>query len=155
RPAGPTLREEALAGPRTGRSAGPPASRRRKARKLRKAAHALSSSPLVVTSRHCLNPPGRSRPIARPGKELRVAAGRWFVAGSSLALAVAAFDVAAQNRSSFSNPAEYDNYMAALNTRDPAKRATAMEVFIAWYPGSVLQLEAHEQAMAAWQAANQ
>src|SRR5262249_44230945 len=45
--------------------------------------------------------------------------------------------------------------MAALNTRDPAKRATAMEVFIAWYPGSALRLEAHEQAMAAWQAANQ
>jgi len=84
-----------------------------------------------------------------------VAVVRCLIAVVSLAFAVAAFDVAAQNRSSFSNPAEYDNYMAALNTRDPTKRATAMEVFIAWYPGSVLRLEAHEQAMAAWQAANQ
>jgi len=58
-------------------------------------------------------------------------------------------------RSSFSNPAEYDSYMAALNTRDPARKAQAMEVFIAWYPGSILRLEAHEQAISAWQAANQ
>ena len=58
-------------------------------------------------------------------------------------------------RSSFTNPAEYDNYMAALNTKDPARRAQAMEVFIAWYPGSILRLEAHEQAISAWQAANQ
>jgi len=86
---------------------------------------------------------------------LKVAVVRWFAIVVSLALVVAAVDLAAQNRSSFSNPAEYDNYMAALNTRDPAKRATAMEVFIAWYPASVLRLEAHEQAMAAWQSANQ
>ena len=80
---------------------------------------------------------------------------RWFVLVLSLALALAAADAAAQSRSSFSNPAEYDSYMAALNTRDPAKRATAMEVFIAWYPASVLRVEAHEQAVAAWHAANQ
>ncbi len=58
-------------------------------------------------------------------------------------------------RSSFTNPAEYDSYVAALNTKDPARKAQAMEVFIAWYPGSVLRFEAHEQAIAAWQAANQ
>jgi tetratricopeptide (TPR) repeat protein len=80
---------------------------------------------------------------------------RWFVLMLSLALAIAAPDLAAQNRNSFSNPAEYDNYMAALNTRDPAKRATAMEVFIAWYPNSVLRIDAYEQAVAAWHAANQ
>src|SRR6202008_143631 len=91
------------------------------------AAHPLSSSPHVVTSRHCLNSTGRSRPFAGPGKELRVAVVRWFVVAIVLALGVAAFDLAAQNRGSFSNPAEYDSYMAALNTRDPAKRATAME----------------------------
>lgn len=60
-----------------------------------------------------------------------------------------------QARSSFSNPAEYDSYMAALNTKDPARRAQAMEVFIAWYPASVLRTEAFEQAIAAWQAAGQ
>jgi tetratricopeptide (TPR) repeat protein len=73
----------------------------------------------------------------------------------SLAFAVVASDLAAQTRSSFSNPAEYDAYMAALNTRDAEKRATAMEVFIAWYPTSVLRTDAYEQAMAAWHAANQ
>jgi tetratricopeptide (TPR) repeat protein len=84
-----------------------------------------------------------------------VAVVRWFVLVLSLALVVAASDLAAQNRSSFSNPAEYDAYMAALNTRDAEKRATAMEVFIAWYPASVLRTDAYEQAMAAWHAANQ
>jgi tetratricopeptide (TPR) repeat protein len=83
-----------------------------------------------------------------------VAVVRWFVLVVTLALAVAAGDLAAQTRSSFQNPAEYDNYMAALNNRDPAKRAEAMEVFIAWYPASVLKIDAHEQAMAAWHAAN-
>ena len=80
---------------------------------------------------------------------------RWLGLVLSLALAFVVTDVAAQTRSSFANPAEYDSYMTALNTRDAAKRATAMEVFIAWYPGSVLKIEALEQAIAAWQAANQ
>lgn len=52
------------------------------------------------------------------------------------------------------NPAEYKNYLAAVNTQDPAKRAQALEVFLAWYPYSVMRTEAFEQAMAAWQAAN-
>lgn len=94
---------------------------------------------------------------------------RWLVIVLATACAVASFNAAAQTppqtpvpsagspaqRSSFTNPAEYDSYMAALNTKDPARRAQAMEVFIAWYPGSVLRLDAHEQAISAWQAANQ
>ena len=56
---------------------------------------------------------------------------RWFGLVLSLALAFVTSDIAAQTRNSFSNPAEYDSYMAALNTRDAAKRATAMEVFVA------------------------
>ncbi|NDH60215.1 MAG: hypothetical protein EBY18_00890 [Alphaproteobacteria bacterium] len=84
-----------------------------------------------------------------------MAAMRWLGLVLSLAFALAVSDIAAQTRNSFSNPAEYDSYMAALNTRDAAKRATAMEVFVAWYPGSVLKTEALEQAIAAWQAANQ
>ena len=83
----------------------------------------------------------------------------------SLALAVASRDAAAQDRandrandrgserSSFANPAEYDAYKAALATRDPTRRATAMEVFVAWYPNSILRNEALEHAMAAWSAA--
>jgi tetratricopeptide (TPR) repeat protein len=81
---------------------------------------------------------------------------RWLVGCVlSMALAVASLDVAGQGRSSFANPAEYDNYQAALNAREPAKRATAMEVFVAWYPNSVLRNEALEHAMAAWSAANE
>ncbi len=80
---------------------------------------------------------------------------RWLGFVLSLVLAFAASEISAQTRNSFANPAEYDSYMAALNTRDAAKRATAMEVFFAWYPGSVLKVEALEQAIAAWHAANQ
>jgi tetratricopeptide (TPR) repeat protein len=80
---------------------------------------------------------------------------RWMVCVLSLAFVAVSFDVAAQDRSSFANPAEYDNYQAALNTREPAKRATAMEVFAAWYPNSILRNEALEHAMAAWAAAGE
>jgi len=52
------------------------------------------------------------------------------------------------------NPAEYKSYLAALNTPDPAARAQAFEIWIAWYPYSVLRNAAYEQAMAAWQTAN-
>ncbi|SKA12992.1 Kazal-type serine protease inhibitor domain-containing protein [Enhydrobacter aerosaccus] len=52
------------------------------------------------------------------------------------------------------NPAEYKSYVSAINTQDATKRAQALEVFLAWYPGSALRLQAFEQAMAAWQAAN-
>lgn len=51
------------------------------------------------------------------------------------------------------NPAEGKSYAAAIDTRDPAKRAQALEIFIAWYPNSILRVAAHEQLMAAWQAA--
>ncbi len=64
-------------------------------------------------------------------------------------------DAAGQARGSFANPAEYDNFQAALKTQDPARRATAMEVFAAWYPGSVLRTESLEHAMAAWMAAKE
>jgi hypothetical protein len=52
-----------------------------------------------------------------------------------------------------SNPAEYTSYLAALNTADATKRAQALEIFVAWYPNSVLRTGAYEQAMAAWQTA--
>jgi tetratricopeptide (TPR) repeat protein len=80
---------------------------------------------------------------------------RWIVLMLSLALVAAATNAAAQSRSSFANPAEYDAYQTALANRDPVKRATAMEIFIAWYPGSVLRNEAYEHAMAAWTAAKE
>lgn len=80
---------------------------------------------------------------------------RWVILVLSLVLVVPSPQVTAQNRSSFANPAEYDAYMAALNTRDPAKRATAMEVFAAWYPNSIVHNEALEHAMAAWTAARE
>ena len=107
-----------------------------------------------LTSEHCLNSTKRSL-YFREGKEVVMAVMRWFGLVLSLVFAFAASDVSAQTRNSFANPAEYDSYMAALNTRDAAKRATAMEVFVAWYPGSVLKIEALEQAIAAWHAANQ
>ena len=52
------------------------------------------------------------------------------------------------------DPAEYNAYIAALNTPDPGAKGAAFEAFISQYPGSVVKLDALEQAMAAYQAAN-
>jgi tetratricopeptide (TPR) repeat protein len=51
------------------------------------------------------------------------------------------------------DPPEYNAYIAALNTQDPAQRAAAMEAFVSQYPGSVVKIDALEQAMAAYQQA--
>ena len=79
---------------------------------------------------------------------------RWVVLVLSLALVAQPPQAAGQARGSFANPAEYDNFQAALKTGDPSKRATAMEVF-AWYPNSILRTESLEHAMAAWMAAKE
>jgi tetratricopeptide (TPR) repeat protein len=49
---------------------------------------------------------------------------------------------------------EAASYAKALAIKEPVKRAEALEVFIAWYPGSAQRIEAFEQTMAAWQSAN-
>ncbi|MFI5001632.1 MAG: hypothetical protein ACHQK9_17270 [Reyranellales bacterium] len=77
----------------------------------------------------------------------------------SLAILGAAADARAQGQPqgqtrSVDNPAEAAAYKSALNMRDAAKRAQALEVFLAWYPNSVLRIDAFEQLMAAWQVAN-
>jgi len=46
---------------------------------------------------------------------------------------------------------EYNAYIKALNTGDPAQKAAAMEAFVARYPSSVMHVDALEQAMAAYQ----
>ena len=51
------------------------------------------------------------------------------------------------------DPAEYNAYIAALNTDDPKQKAAAMEAFINQYPNSVVRIDAMEQAMAAYQQA--
>jgi tetratricopeptide (TPR) repeat protein len=51
------------------------------------------------------------------------------------------------------DPVEHAAYMAAFNTKDPAQKAAAMEAFAMQYPGSVVKVDALEQAMAAYQAA--
>ena len=49
------------------------------------------------------------------------------------------------------DPAEYNEYMAAFNTTDPAKRGDLMEKFVAQYPKSVVRADALELAMSAFQ----
>jgi len=51
------------------------------------------------------------------------------------------------------DPAEYNAYITALNTTDPAAKAQAMEAFVAQYPNSIVKIEALEQAMGAYQQA--
>jgi thioredoxin-related protein len=49
--------------------------------------------------------------------------------------------------------AEYNAYIAALNTADASQKAAAMEAFVERYPGSIVKIDALEQAMSAWQQA--
>jgi len=53
------------------------------------------------------------------------------------------------------DPAEYNAYITALNTTDPAAKGKAMEAFIAQYPNSIVKIDALEQAMGAYQQASQ
>jgi tetratricopeptide (TPR) repeat protein len=52
------------------------------------------------------------------------------------------------------DPAEYNAYITALNMTDPAAKGQAMEAFVNQYPNSVVKIDALEQAMAAYQQAN-
>jgi tetratricopeptide (TPR) repeat protein len=81
-----------------------------------------------------------------------------------LCLMVAAFGSAVHAQAPAADPplppgviyaGEYKNYLAAINTADPAARAQAVEIWLTWYPYSVLRPGAFEAAMAAWQAAGQ
>ncbi len=57
------------------------------------------------------------------------------------------------NQKVIKDPNEYNAYIAALNTQDPAQRAAAMEAFAAKYPQSIVLMDSLEQAMAAYQLA--
>jgi tetratricopeptide (TPR) repeat protein len=52
------------------------------------------------------------------------------------------------------DPAEYNAYITALNTTDPAAKGAAMEAFVAQYPQSIVKVDALEQAMSAYQQAS-
>lgn len=56
-----------------------------------------------------------------------------------------------QNQKVIKDPGEYNAYVTALNTTDPAAKAAAMEAFVKQYPQSVVYTDALEQAMAAYQ----
>ena len=58
------------------------------------------------------------------------------------------------NQKVIKDQAEYNAYMAALNTADPAQKAAAMEAFVAQYPNSVVKPDALDQAMSAYQVSN-
>ena len=57
------------------------------------------------------------------------------------------------NQKTIKDPAEYNAYITALNTQDPAQKAAAMEAFVKQYPQSVVLVDALEQAMGAYQQA--
>lgn len=51
------------------------------------------------------------------------------------------------------DPAEYNAYITAVNTKDAAARAAALEGFVQQFPHSVVYSDALEEEMAAWQQA--
>jgi hypothetical protein len=58
------------------------------------------------------------------------------------------------NQKVIKDPAEYNAYITAFNTQDPAQKAAAMEAFVKQYPQSVVLVDALELAMQAWEQAN-
>jgi len=84
---------------------------------------------------------------------LQTAARFWLALVLLLSLGVAMSGARAQSPLAVQNPAEQAAYTKALNTKDAGQRAQAMEIFLAWYPNSVLAIDAYEQTMAAWQSA--
>lgn len=58
------------------------------------------------------------------------------------------------NQKVIKDPGEYNAYITALNTQDPAAKAAAMEAFVKQYPQSVVLVDALEQAMAGYQQSN-
>jgi tetratricopeptide (TPR) repeat protein len=90
----------------------------------------------------------------------------WICAAAAIALSMPGLGFAQQPPSPPSKPPkpaatagqkvikdadEYNAYITALNTADPAQKAAAMEAFVARYPKSVVHIDALEQAMAAHQ----
>lgn len=69
-------------------------------------------------------------------------------------LAFTATVAEAQQQKTIGDPAEYYAYIAALKIGDPAQKAAALESFVASYPNSVVKEDALEQAVAAYQQAN-
>ncbi len=57
------------------------------------------------------------------------------------------------NKKQIQDPAEYNAYMAALNTQDAGQKAAAMAAFLNQYPKSIVRIDAQEQEMAAYQEA--
>jgi len=68
----------------------------------------------------------------------------------TLLLTAAVYGVQASQKV-IKDPAEYNAYITALNTEAPAAKAAAMEAFVTQYPGSVVKVDALEEAMAAYQ----
>src|SRR6266478_1591770 len=60
---------------------------------------------------------------------------------------------AATEQKQIKDPAEYNAYIAALNTTDPAAKGAAMEAFVKQYPQSIVKSDALDQAMASDEAA--
>jgi tetratricopeptide (TPR) repeat protein len=76
-----------------------------------------------------------------------------LMAAQALMPAAALAQRPSANQKVIKDPAEYNAYMTALNTPNPAQKAAAMEAFVRNYPDSVVKIDALEHAMAAYQQA--
>src|SRR5262245_27614427 len=54
-----------------------------------------------------------------------------------------------QQKREIKDPAEYNAYLNAINIKEPAAKASALEQFISQYPSSVVKEDAQEQLMTA------
>jgi hypothetical protein len=80
-------------------------------------------------------------------------AAKSLAAGSTIHTRAGNAATAQSTQKVIKDPAEYNAYIAALNTQDPKQKAAAMLAFLQQYPNTIMKTEALEQARAAYQAA--
>jgi tetratricopeptide (TPR) repeat protein len=97
--------------------------------------------------------PSQQPPAGQPPAQQPPAAGQPPAVGQQPAAGESQANVPTSQKV-IKDPAEYNAYITALNTTDPAAKAAAMEAFVAQYPNSIVKIDALEQAMNAYQQAN-
>ena len=85
------------------------------------------------------------QPASQPPAQQQAAPGQQPAPGQAAA--------PAQQKKEIKDPAEYNAYMAAVNSQDPNQKASALESFLQTYPNSVIKEDALELLMKTYQQA--
>jgi tetratricopeptide (TPR) repeat protein len=101
---------------------------------------------VLVVAASALAQQAPAQPAGQPPAQQQAAPGQQPAPGQPAA--------PAQQKKEIKDPAEYNAYMAAVNTQDPNQKASALESFLQTYPNSVIKEDAMELLMKTYQQAN-